>query len=229
MEEKAILVFKDVSFAFSEGAALFRNLSIEFKSGSFCLIRGPSGVGKSTLLRLMNRMEEPAGGEILFRGQPLPSYAPPILRSSIVYIQQTPVMIDGSVRDNLLLPFTFKCNRILAKPNDGRLKGFLKNFLLESVALDHNAKNLSVGQLQRLSLIRGMLLNPEILLMDEPTSALDEQSRSLVETIAERSCLETGLTMIMVSHRNFRSARIRPRVLELSEGSVREVPWDRIS
>jgi ABC-type multidrug transport system fused ATPase/permease subunit len=106
-----VIEFAKLKFSFSDTRVLFENLSLKLNSGSFYLIRGPSGSGKSTFLRLINRLEEPSAGDIFFNSRRLASYSPPLLRRSILYIQQTPTAIDGTVRQNLLLGFTFKNNR----------------------------------------------------------------------------------------------------------------------
>ncbi len=168
----------------------------------------------------MTRLEEPEGGEIFFRGKPLLSYYPPAIRRSILYIQQTPLAIDGSVRDNLVFPFSFKNNRHLAPPEDEKLLTFLDDFSLAGISLDTNAKKLSVGQLQRICFIRGLLLSPEIILLDEPTSALDDQSCRLVEDMVVRLCVEQGLTVIMASHKGFESKGIKHVIIEVADDRV---------
>lgn len=223
MNRQPIISFDRITFSFSERQVIFKDLSLELQSGSSYLVKGPSGAGKSTFLRLINRLEEPSQGRIFFKGTPLSSYPPPVLRRSILFLQQTPVVIDASVRDNLLLPFRFKKNRGLSRPEDEHLKGLLDQFLLKGVSLEGNARNLSVGQLQRLCLIRGLLLSPDLLLLDEPTSALDEESSRVVESTAERLCRESRLTVVIVSHRSFAPGRTRPVVLELMDGGIREV------
>jgi ABC-type transport system involved in cytochrome c biogenesis ATPase subunit len=101
--------------------------------GVFYHVTGPSGSGKSTLLRLIIRLEEPTQGCILFNGAPLTDTYPPYLRRAILYLPQTPVAMDGSVRDYLLLPFTFKANQDLQKPDDSHLMERLKAFLLDNI------------------------------------------------------------------------------------------------
>lgn len=219
---RAIIQFSNVSFAFSSQAPLFRNVNLSVASGSFYWIKGPSGAGKSTLLRLINRLEEPSSGTISFNGKPLRDYHPAVLRRSVLYIQQTPVAVDASVRDNLLLPFTFKNNQDLTPPDDDKLNALLREFRLATVDLRDNALTLSTGQLQRLCFIRGILLLPKVLLLDEPTSALDEESSRIVEAMVTRWSAQWGLTVLMVSHRRFESASIGPVVLEVRGGEVKE-------
>jgi putative ABC transport system ATP-binding protein len=217
-----ILEFKRVGFFYSNDRVLFKDLDLAFESGSFNLIRGPSGSGKSSLLKLMNRIHDPREGEIRFLGRPLADYQPQTLRTRIIYIQQTPVVSAGSVKDNMLLPFTFKANQALTGPDDARLRNLLDRFYLDQVRLADSALNLSVGQQQRLCLIRGLLLSPAIVLLDEPTSALDEESSRIVESSAVRLCRESGLTVIMVSHKGFDQNDITPRILTLANGKIRE-------
>lgn len=99
----------------------------------------------------------------------------------------------------------------------------MDEFHLGNVKLDSNAENLSVGQLQRICLIRGLLLSPEVILLDEPTSALDDESCRIVESSVVRLCLVSGKTVIMVSHRKFEPEGITPVIHELADGRFREV------
>lgn len=222
MDNPPILSFQDVSFSFAKGRALFDHLDLTIAGGKFYLLSGASGSGKSTLLRLITRMEAPTSGTIFFRGEPVSELPPPILRRSILYIQQTPVVVDGTVESNLLLPFGFRSNHDLERPGEDTLRGMLDRLQMHRVALDQHARSLSVGQMQRLCLVRGLLLAPEVLLLDEPVSALDNESRDIVETLAEEECLQKGRTVIMISHRKFKAEKVKPIVLELSGKRIRE-------
>jgi putative ABC transport system ATP-binding protein len=220
MPDDTAIEFSGVSFAFNPGRPLFCGLSLKLARGAFYIVRGASGSGKSTLLRLINRLEEPSEGTVFFNGLPLSEYRPPELRRSILSIQQTPVVIEGTVRENLLLPFSFKHNRKLEKPGDKTLHAQLEEMLLGGVNLEDSARNLSVGQMQRLCFIRGLLLSPEMLLLDEPASALDEESARIVEAKAENLRNASGLTVVMVSHRRFDAAKIVPLILRPVGGCV---------
>lgn len=218
-----LIELKQVQFSYSNDRPLFRDLSVKFKTGAFYLIQGPSGTGKSSLLKLLNRMHDPRGGELLFRGEPVKSYQPQLLRRQILYVHQTPVLINDSVKNNILLPFTFEANHALPKPDDEQIKNRLAEFQLEQIRLSDNALNLSVGQQQRLCFIRGLLLSPEVILLDEPTSALDETSSRIVDSSAARLCRESGQTVIMVNHKKFDQAGIRTIIMKLEDGKIQEV------
>ena len=222
-----MIVLSNLTFGYSDDLLLIQDLSYSFEHGGFYVIQGPSGVGKSTLLRLLNRLEEPVGGTIHFRGRPLSSYDAPELRRSLLYVPQTPVVIDGSVRANLLLPFTFQINTHLQRPDGEVLQGRLAQFLLSDIDLDDQARSLSVGQLQRLCLIRGLLLSPQVLLLDEPTSSLDPASRRVVQAATEQFCLRTGATIIVVAHQPIRPLEVEPVFLQLVKKELKEIPWDR--
>lgn len=224
MTDEAIIRFESLSFGYGPDQVLFRDVSLNIRSGGFHLIQGPSGSGKSTLLRLINRLEEPTGGRILFRDRPLTEFPPPVLRRTILYIQQTPTLIDASIRDNLMLPFTFRHNADLNRPDEARLIGLLNEFLLGDISLNASALALSVGQQQRLCFIRGLLLAPELLLLDEPTSALDDESARVVESAAEGLNVDKGLAVVMVSHRAFNPRTTRPTVFRVANRQVTEAP-----
>ncbi len=181
------------------GKRVLDGLDLNVASGEFVVVNGPSGAGKSTLLRLLCRLQEPDSGTVLFNGQDVAAMDAPSLRRQMGYLQQTPVVVPGSVRENLLLPFAFRENAALLRPDDARLQWLLAGLNLD-VALDEDALGLSVGQRQRLALLRTLLVDPKVLLMDEPTSALDPESASLVLQEAERRCSEQGVSVLMITH-----------------------------
>ena len=202
----------------------FSQVSFVLHKGDFALLTGPSGQGKSTLLRLLVRFEEPQQGRIFYAGQDLSLCAPPLLRRQVALVQQSPIMGAGQVRDVLLLPFTLKGNTDLARPSETQLHEALAAVRLESVRLDEGAESLSLGQKQRLALARTLLLRPDVLLLDEPTSALDSESRQAVEAQVE-AAHAAGATVIMITHTDYRPASSqRPvRQLLLREGKLTEV------
>jgi len=219
-----VLDLHRVSFSYPGQPPVLRDVDLTVRQGELVVVVGPSGGGKSTLLRLLCGLEAPGAGRILLRGQPVETIPPPLLRRSLAYVGQQPVAVPGSVRDNLLLGFSFAANADLAPPGDDGLLAGLAGLELEGVALDAPAGDLSVGERQRLALLRTLLLGPEVLLLDEPTSALDPASKGVVERHLERLNREEGLAMLLVTHRDFSPGQIEPRRVELAGGTLREEP-----
>jgi len=205
------LALRGVSFSYAgTSRAILDNADLDVPRGAFVLLTGPSGAGKSTLLRLFCRLEEPQAGQVLLGDQPMDALPPARLRRRVSYLQQTPVVIPGSVRENLLLPFSFKSAAGEPSPGDDALQEMLAQLAAGDVPLDQEAATLSVGQRQRLCLARALLTRPEALLLDEPVSALDADSARAVLNAAEAFCLDSGGTVLLVSHADFAPRRVSP-------------------
>ncbi|WP_319582289.1 ABC transporter ATP-binding protein [uncultured Pseudodesulfovibrio sp.] len=193
------LTLDRVSFAYPDGPAILEDASLTLSSGGYHLLRGPSGSGKSTLLRLLCRLEEIQTGTICYKGMSISDISPAELRRCVAYVQQLPTLLPGTVRDNLLLPFTFKANARLTPPSDVEMAAQLSGLLLNGVTLDSPADKLSVGQAQRICLTRSLLLSPEVVLLDEPTASLDAHSAQVVLD-RTKGLTESGVTVVMISH-----------------------------
>ncbi|HHE31103.1 MAG TPA: ATP-binding cassette domain-containing protein [Chlorobaculum parvum] len=207
-----LLELRDLSFGYDKGAPpVFEHFSLDVRKGEFLVIKGPSGSGKSTLLRLICRLNTPRSGSILFKSRDVSEITPSELRSKVTYVPQIPQMIDGSIRYNLQLPFSFAQGQGKSVPDDSALEQMLDAFYLNDVTLGQSANKLSVGQKQRLSIMRAILTEPDALLLDEPTSALDAESAAMVFSIIERLNTEEGKTVLIVTHSDYQP----------------EVPWAR--
>lgn len=218
-----MIELKNIELTYDNNKSIFRDLSFSFQKGKFYLLKGESGIGKTSLFRLITRLEEPGKGELRFKNISYLQYDPPELRKKILYIHQTPVSVNGSVMENLIFPFLFKSNRYQKKPGKDQLLSYLAKFRLTDISLEDNAHHLSVGQLQRICFIRGLLLNPDVILLDEPTSALDEESSKIVEQSAENLCTNSSKTVIMISHKPFISEKIVPLLLHLQNGRIKVI------
>jgi putative ABC transport system ATP-binding protein len=218
--QNRILEFESVSFAYENSRSVLRDVSLRIRKGDFVLVKGPSGAGKSTFLRLCCRLEEPDAGMIKFEDAPLASIEPAALRRKVCYMQQTPTLAPGSIVENLLLPFTFKASRGVAIPSEDTVRKMLDEFELSMFGLRDSALNMSVGQRQRLCLIRTILLEPEIMLLDEPTSALDEKSAEIVMNRTLKINREKNVTVLAAAHAPRLLKTAGARVLTVEDGKA---------
>ena len=215
-----LLETKEARLTFDGGPPLFDGLDMSLDEGEIVVVRGPSGGGKSTLLRCLCRLQEFDSGQVLYRGADIRGMDPPRLRRELSYLQQNPTLVDATVRDNLLLPFTFAVNADLSRPQDAELRRWLSRMLLPEDALGRQAATLSQGQKQRVCLIRALLLEPAVLLMDEPTSALDEESSSVVLRETRTVNKERGVAVVFVTHGESEGLGVDSRVLTIKAGKA---------
>ena len=211
----------DISLTYDD-RVLFENVDLVVQSCDFLIVRGPSGSGKSSLLRLISRLQNPTSGRVLVDGAVPDGGSITMFRRQVPYLQQTPVMLVGSVRENLLFPFRFATGSKDPRPDTDSLRRWLDDMRLTEIDLDSDAETLSMGEKQRIALIRLLLAKPEILLCDEPTSALDAESRSVVESWIERTNIESGTGVVLVEHTDYRPKEAKPRWLRIESGSLLE-------
>ena len=177
---------------------ILRQLDACIEVGRVSAVIGPSGGGKSTLLRLLNRLDEPDSGQIVRRGKPLHSYQVRQLRRKVAFMPQQTTVFAGSLKENLLLTQTF-CKPGPTDVSQHSLNDVLEKVGLSSRLLERPAADLSGGERQRLALARLLLAEPEVLLLDEPASALDPPAREQLAAFL-RHLVATGLTVIFSSH-----------------------------
>lgn len=193
--QKPILEARDVSLTVESNGSLKKIVdcfSYSFFPGKLYCIMGPSGAGKTSLLRLFNRLSELSRGEIAFRGKQIFEYHPCWLRQKVGYMFQIPYLFPGTVRDNLLY-----VDRSL---DDERMKSGLSEVNMGPDFLTSDVDVLSGGEKQRISLARLLILNPQVLLLDEPTSALDEKNASVISKAIRERVMSSSMTSIVVTH-----------------------------
>lgn len=203
------------------GSALLKEIAFSLAAGELIGLFGPSGGGKSTLLRLLVRLLEPSAGEIRFHGRALGEWDPRRLRRKIGLVRQQAHMFPGTVLDNLQLPFTWR-RQSPPEADSTAIREVLAWSRLEPALLGRPADQLSVGQRQRVSLARTLLQEPELLLLDEPTSGLDRPTADQVGDALRRLTRERKLAILLVSHDLRLVERLADRGLFLAAGRLVE-------
>ncbi|WP_260399650.1 ATP-binding cassette domain-containing protein [Peribacillus simplex] len=166
---------------------------------SACMVTcltGESGAGKTSLLRLLNRMDDPDSGSIYYQDRLLDEFNPIELRRKVTMLSQAPFTLPGTIEENLQIGLELTERE---KKDKAELVKALETVQLQK-SLDEGAENLSGGEKQRLALARLLLLKPEVYLLDEPTSALDEEAElTVMSRFLEEVKREKG-TVIMITH-----------------------------
>ena len=202
------------------GKVLVDDISVEITPGDVLAVVGPSGSGKSSFLRLLNRLDEPTSGTVLVEGTDYRAIAPCELRRKVGMVTQRAYLFPGTVAENLRFG-PLQRGQNLADPIVAELlaRVGLPGYEARDVA------NLSGGEAQRVSLARALANSPLVLLLDEPTSALDEESKRGIETLLQDIMRTGGLTCVVVTHDVAQARRMADRALVLESGrAVRTGP-----
>lgn len=189
---------------------------LEIPEGQVTCIVGKSGSGKTTLMRLLNRMISPDAGTITYNGTPVTDIDPIELRRRVVMLPQSPVMFDGTIRDNLL-----KGREFAGKPmvDDDILHRIMDVMDLKK-DLDGDAATLSGGEKQRVALGRVLAMRPEVALLDEPSSALDQGTEDTIMARLVAGAREYGVTLVIVTHSRALAKAIAQNLIEMEGGRV---------
>jgi len=212
----AVLELREVAVA-AQQTALLQGVSLSVAPGEIVAITGPSGCGKTTLLRAICGLDDPEAGEILLRGQLAGAVGWTLFRRSVLLMEQKPVVLDASVRENLRRPFSYRVAKTVGQVFlEARSLALLEALGVGRERMEQNARSLSVGQQQRVCLIRALLLEPAVLLLDEPTSALDTASTEGVEEVLRSEARERGLAVLVVTHSERQAQEWCDRCFDLS-------------
>jgi phosphate transport system ATP-binding protein len=226
----AKLSIQDVFFTFPDGTKALRNVTLDIQPNELFVIFGPSRSGKSTLLRLLNRLSDlvegaDVQGTVQFNGRNIFSPKTDLisLRRRISMVFATPTPLPGTVYENMSYGLRMAGIRNKTTIDERVQRGLKQAALWDEVKdrLDTSAFSLSGGQKQRLCIARSLALEPEVILLDNPTSGLDPISTATVE--ASLFELKRRYTIIMVPHSVQQAARIADKAAFLLDGEVVEV------
>lgn len=177
-------------------------------------IVGPSGSGKSSLLRLLPRLSDPDSGTVRFRGRDVRELDVLELRRRAVWVPQLPALEPGTVASNLELAARLGGR----EPSDPA--GLCEMAGLDGTYADRDAAELSVGERQRAMFARALACEPEALLLDEPTSALDAEAASVVESTIADLRERSGVSIIFVTHDAGQAERLAEMTLRIDKGVI---------
>lgn len=194
-----MIEFKQVSKFYNGGAAV-KDLSLTFAEGAFSVLIGTSGSGKSTTLKMINRLVEHDAGEIRFAGEEIRQFSPEALRRRMGYaIQSVGLFPHWTVAQNVAtVPQLLKWSKARIQARVDELLALLG--LAPDAFRDRYPHQLSGGQQQRVGVARALAADPEVLLMDEPFGALDPVTRSALQQEMRRIHQLLGRTIVLVTH-----------------------------
>ena len=219
---KGELAFRGLNFGYQANQPVLRDFTLTIKPGETLAVVGPTGSGKSTLIRLLVRFYDVNDGMIFIDGEDINRYSSSVLRQRIGVVLQDFHIFSGSILENIRLgnPAISRADAIRAAdavqatPFIERLpEGF-------DTHLNERGQNLSQGERQLLAFARVLVADPEILVLDEATASIDTQTEAIVQSALET--LMQGRTAIIIAHR-LQTIRSADRIVVLKQGEIREV------
>lgn len=197
----------------SSKSEVLRHVNFTLNRGELIYIRGESGNGKSTFLKILNRLLDPTSGALLFDGKPYAEVDILQLRKKIQLVPQTPFLFPVSVAENLKMASPYAQNEV---------EELLRAFNLPPALLEKEGRQLSAGQASRICVIRSLLLEPELLLLDEPTSALDPKNSELFHKTFAGLRKKRNFAAVWVTHDAKRFSHEEGRHLILEKGELND-------
>jgi ATP-binding cassette, subfamily B, bacterial len=216
------IVFNRVSFAYKNaGEPLYRDFSLEIAPGETVALVGPTGAGKSTFVKLVQRLYDVSAGEILIDGQDVRAVRQASLRQSIALVPQDPALFHRSLRENIAYA---KPDASMEEVIEAARQARAHDFILKlprgyDTEVGERGVKLSGGERQRVALARAFLANAPILILDEATSSLDVETERDVQ--AAMAALKQGRTTIVIAHR-LSTVRTADRILVFDQGRIVE-------
>lgn len=222
-----MIKFENISKSFDDKLAL-DNINLNIHDGEFFVIVGSSGSGKTTCLKMINRLIDPSEGHIFIDGKNIRDMDIRNLRLDIGYVlQQGALFPNMTVYENIdLIPEMKKISKDKRKE---KIRVFLKKVGLDpDKYLQRYPDELSGGEAQRVGILRAIIANPKILLMDEPFSALDPIFKNQLQDLVKEIHDEIKITTVFVTHDMNEALKLGDRILILKEGKIVQIDEPRV-
>src|SRR5699024_7000695 len=214
-----MLSIKNLSKVYGGTKKAVDNISLEIESGEFIAFIGTSGSGKTTALRMINRMIEATEGEIAINGKNVRKMNAVELRRKIGYvIQQIGLMPHMTIKANIVL--VPKLLKLSEEKKEKKAKYLIKLVDLPEEYLDRYPSHLSGGQQQRIGVVRALAAEQDVILMDEPFGALDPITRDTLQDLVKELQQKLGKTFIFVTHDMDEAIKLADKLCIMSEGKV---------
>lgn len=214
-----MIEFQNVSKIYKGGKIAVDNVNLSFEKGEFICFIGTSGSGKTTTMRMINRMTDPTKGKILIDGQSIQDINPVELRRQIGYvIQSIGLMPHMTIRENITL--VQKLLKVSQEERNKTAEKMIDLVELPREMLDRYPHELSGGQQQRIGVVRALAANQDIILMDEPFGALDPITRDSLQDLVKDLQERLGKTIVFVTHDMDEAIKLASRIAIMSEGKV---------
>lgn len=189
-----LIEYDNVGISF-ENRKVLSGFNLTVKKNQKILLRGKSGIGKTTILKMLLGFTKPSEGTIYFRNQVIDSRTCWEARKEIAYVVQDTDLGEGKVKNLLNEIFSYRTNK--EKLDHEKLRSFMRELELENNILEENFQELSGGEKQRIGILIALLLNRDIYLLDEVTSALDAK---LKKKVADCFLARKDWTLLVISH-----------------------------
>ncbi len=209
---------------------LLHGICFSIEAGDRVVISGPSGSGKSLLLRAVAQLDPIDQGDVLWKGAPVQPAKVPAFRREVLYLHQNPVLLEGSVKHNLELVGEIQLHRGY-RLDEQRVENLFCQFGCQSGFLMQDQQDLSGGEKQIVTLVRALQLDPTVLLLDEPTTALDgDRTRVFEEQVRKWISNSRGKrAVVWVTHDREQSRRLASRTIHLESGRITDEGYEEIS
>lgn len=208
-----------VGKVYGNGTPAVVDVHLTVARGEFVAFLGPSGCGKTTTLRMIAGFEDVTSGDIFVRGRRV-NDMPPEQRPTSMIFQNYALFPNMTVRENV--SFGLEVKRVPRSEVRARVSRILETLSLADVA-DHRTDRLSGGQRQRIALARGLVVEPEILLLDEPLGALDANLRKAIQAELKLLQRSLGITFVFVTHAQSEALTMSDRIVVMNQGRVEQI------
>jgi D-methionine transport system ATP-binding protein len=197
---------------------LLTDVSFSLAADECITLTGITGAGKSTLLRLINRLNEPTTGQILLNGENYQTIRPTTLRQRVMLVSQEPKLLGMKVREALAYPLQLQS--LSAAEIKQRIVTIAEQLEIPSDWFDRTELQLSAGQKQIVSIARGIITQPQVLLLDEPIANLDFTTAARILTAINNIARSQQIGTIIVNHQLELAAQFSNRLLYLQDGKL---------